>query len=263
MTDEGQETRDGMESGGVRPGKRLPDLGRLERKLKPGREKPRPAPSGSVSRRPSMEEPVREPSWHAAPLESSRLERQLVLAGKRERMRLTETDERFLSRYSFGTACGLYYLNRALWPYLVFAVVVGLSPRLVHAPWWFTGIVLVSLLVCPVGFAFLCVLAGPVAYSAPYLMEGPIRSLMLGGGVLFYLAAGVFGFLIAIAGIYARRQRWQAHDWASFADFEETEKRWQAVGIVFWLGVIVAIIYVFATNRFEELFPIFWGTDFA
>ncbi|OPX22827.1 MAG: hypothetical protein B1H03_03355 [Planctomycetales bacterium 4484_113] len=243
--------------------KRLPDLKRLERKAKPPSEKAR---QPAASRTPSAEPSAGGPPLPATPdhtREPLELRRQLETAGARVKIRLSEVDEHYLRHYTFGTACGIYMMNRVLWPYLLFVAIVALSPLLIRAPLWFVGIMLVALLIYPLGFTFMCLLAGVVASSAPYLMQGPMRNLMLGGGFVFYLAAGIYAFLIAAAGIYARRQRWENWDWASFSDFVEVEKRWQTIGIVFWLGLIAAIIYVFATNSFEDLFPIFWGTDFA
>lgn len=265
MEDDSQQTTEGKKPGaGPRPSQRVPDLGRLERKAKPHTPRRKPSvPPGPARAAPPTSEPPQEPSWAYPEREPLRLERQLAMAGRRAKIHLTETDEGFLRRYSFGTACGFYMMNRALWPFLIFVVLVGLSPLLIRAPVWFVAVTVVLLLIYPPGFTFLCILAGPVSYSAPYLMQGPIRNLMVGGGIIFYLAAGVYTLLLAVAGVYARRQRWQNWDWPSFADFEEMEKRWQVFGIIFWLVLVGSAVYVFATNGFEELFPLFWGSDFA
>jgi len=191
------------------------------------------------------------------------LDLQMDIMRRRSRFRLLETEERFVRRYSFGTACGIYMMNRTLWPFLLLIAICAMSPLLTRAPLWFVVMMLVILVLYPPGFIFMCVVAGIVSNSAPFLVIGRLHKLVGGGGVIFYLAAGIFAFIIAIAGVYARQRRWQTLEWANFEEFHHLETRWQAVGIVLWIMLLALLASAYFMNNFEDIFPIIWGTDFA
>lgn len=120
--------------------------------------------------------------------------------------------EAYLSQFSWGSGCGIYFWSRAMVPF-------------------FFGMIILN--------------AIAAVFGALAEVENPNLGLalfMIVGGLAIVVAS--FGLLIH-AGKVARRRRWAELTWRSFEQFKQDETTWQVLGIIGWglqvLGFFVGL----------------------
>lgn len=119
--------------------------------------------------------------------------------------------EQFLSGFSWGPGCGIYFLSRAML-------------------YFWLGLVVIRLL------------SEFVSYAADGLEEGNAGAGLLVMASGLAVVALAFG-LMYWAGKVARRRRWSILRWRDFEHFRTDERSWDSFGKIGWvLNVIVVVI---------------------
>ncbi len=173
-----------------------------------------------------------------------------------------ELDIRFLSRFSFASACGIYLLNAGMWPFLILPLLTVALTVFSGSPWWYWLATLLFLLIYPLSSVFFFFTLAYTQYDSPWLVEGGLEMVAGPEGIIALAFAIILLINFISAGLTARRRRWAYLNWANFAEFKAVELRWQFLGIsLWWLFALVAIGAFFLRN-YPEIYDVILGIDF-
>jgi hypothetical protein len=121
--------------------------------------------------------------------------------------------QRFLSSFSWGPGCGIYFWSRAMLWFLLGQVLLNLWSRSLE--WQEQGMA-----------------AGDAAGQ-------------LGIGVQGLLVVAGFAVLLVWAGRVGRRRRWEMLNWRDFDHFKRDEQSWHIAGVAGWILIGLAVIVGF------------------
>jgi hypothetical protein len=124
---------------------------------------------------------------------------------------LVDTErEQFLSAFSWGPGCGIYFWSRAMQLFLGLAILLNVLGKVSE--------------LCMEG-----------------VDENDTASLVIVMLLGLLLVACSFGLLVW-AGMVARRRRWAGLRWRDFEHFREDELTWQKWGIAGWVLTVLVLI---------------------